>query len=358
MLIPSSLRVFIRDVLPPQALNPYLLLNGMAANGATAFDYQLQINERGQYTIGPAYVRLVGRWGFAEAQQKFPLTTQCKVLPESLAPSHALQKSALDEQRLLDQPIEVRRRGEGTEFESLAEFRAGDDPRRIDWRSSARQRRMIVRRYQLEQHRDVLILLDTGRLMGSDTGNGTKLDRAVDAALLLARAALDHGDRCGVGVFDHKVRGYIPPIGGTAAFRAITESLYAISSQWLESNFAEMFATLETRHMKRSLVIVLSDVTDVETTERYRAALMALVRKHVVLFVAIKTPQLSELLEAPVKDARDAAQAATVLRLLRERELTLLNIERSGVQVLDCEPANITVPLLNQYIAIRAANVL
>ena len=42
-----------------------------------------------------------------------------------------------------------------TEFESLSEFREGDDPRRIDWRATARYRRPIVRRFQVERQKRI-----------------------------------------------------------------------------------------------------------------------------------------------------------------------------------------------------------
>ena len=165
-----------------------------------------------------------------------------------------------------------RQRGVGTEFESLADFRPGDDPRRVDWRLSAKYRRPIVRRYQIERHRDLIVLVDCGRLMGADARAGTKLDCAVDAALRLIRTALRVGDRCGLGIFDNEVRGYLRPIGGVGSpCRPFWPGCYALDSRWRESDFSPMFATVQSRQPKRALIIVLSDVVDVETSRRYRA---------------------------------------------------------------------------------------
>ena len=96
----------------------------------------------------------------------------------------------------------------------------------IDWRTTARYGRPIVRRYQIERHRDVMILIDCGRLMGTETDRGSKLDCAVDSALLLSRVALQSGDRCGIGLFDNEVRGYLPPVSGAAAMNALADCVY------------------------------------------------------------------------------------------------------------------------------------
>jgi uncharacterized protein (DUF58 family) len=254
---------------------------------------------------------------------------------------------------LLDKLARTRLHGPGTEFESLAEFREGDDPRRIDWRATARHHRPIVRRFQIERHRDLMLLIDCGRLMGADVDNGTKLDAAVDAALLLARVALHGGDRCGVGLFDDQVLGYLPPVSGPEALHTLAEATYALQSRWRESDFSGMFATLQLRQPKRSLVVVLSDLVDGDTTRRYRTSLANLGRRHVVLFAALKTPLLQELERRPVESLLDGSRQVVAFRLLRERERALHSLGRSGVHVLDVEPRHLTAPLVNQFLELR-----
>jgi uncharacterized protein (DUF58 family) len=280
-----------------------------------------------------------------------------KVLPQSLVPDDELVKDALDERRLLDQVTQTRHRGEGTEFESLSEYREGDDVRRIDWRSSARQKRLIVRRFQVERHRDIVVLVDCGRLMGTAAGAGTKLDCAVDAALVLSRVALMGGDRCGIGVFDSRVRGYLSPVAGVAAHSTLVDRLYDVKATWTETDFAPMFAMLQSRQVKRSMIIILSDLMETETTERYRAALLSLKSRHVVLFAALRTPLLAATANAPIENAQDVAREAFAMRLMKEREQTLHALNRSGVHVLDVEPSKLTVPLVNLFLETKQQTV-
>ena len=105
---------------------------------------------------------------------------------------------------------------------------------------------LVVRRFQVERHRDVMIVVDCGRLMGADVGRGSKLDCAVDAALNLARVVLQSGDRCGIAAYDHRVRGFLPPIAGTQALRSLIDCVYDLQTQWHESDFTPMLAELRT----------------------------------------------------------------------------------------------------------------
>lgn len=356
---PHALSGTMRDGVSPRA-EPSVWISPLylPAGGSAELRQTFRMATRGRYQFGPVWLRLAGPAGLLEGQQALDCHGAVQVLPEGLVSREQLSRDAAQELRLLEKQMHTRQRGTGTEFESLSEFRTGDDPRRIDWRTTARCRHLIVRRYQVERCRDMMILLDCGRLMGSDAGKGTKLDCAVDAALLLARVALSGGDRCGLGVFDDRVQGYLPPIGGPQAMHTLTTTVCDLQSQWLETDFSPMFSTLQSRQTKRALVVILSDIADVETSERYRVSLATLAKRHIVLFAALQTPLLKAVVHAPVTEVLDGFRKAVSLRILREREAALHGLRRSGVHVLDVTPSQLTLPLVNQYLSLRRQNVL
>jgi uncharacterized protein (DUF58 family) len=349
----------VRAGLPAGAI-PQVWIESFHLPAQTELEFRLSVRIpiRGLHTFGPVDARFAGPLRFLERQVHFPKTTSVKVYPEALVSRDDLTSAAAAEIRLLDMRTRARERGVGTEFDSLAEYRPGDDVRRIDWRATARRRRPVVRRFQIERHRDVVLLIDAGRLMGADAGKGAKIDCAVDAALMVARVALTHGDRCGVGVFDNEVLGYHPPVYGSAALRGIIDRLYAVQSRWSETDFSKMFATLQSRQQKRAMIIVISDVVDVETTRRFRASLAALAKRHIVAFAALRTPVLSETIHRPVDSLLEGARHAAAFRILHEREQALASLSRAGVHVLDVEPAQLTIPLIRQFVELRSRNLL
>lgn len=352
-----------RDLLPLEAEPNYAIQKlEIPAGGSVRATQRVQIPVRGKYSFGPVWLRAQGRFGMLEQQWSIACPGEIKVLPATALSDDSLERAERSELKALEKKSRARLRGDGLEFESLSEFRDGDDPRRIDWRTSARMAHPVVRRFQVEQHRDMVIVLDCGRLMGiaADYGDqkGTKLDRAVDAALMLSHVALEKGDRCGLALFDDKVIGFMPPQAGAAAHKVILDNLYNVQSRLREANFAAMFATLQTRQQKRSLVVILSDLVDAETSEQFRGALVALAKRHVVIFAALRTPLLSRLLQEPVDSTLDVTRKSVALRLLRAREKALHSLDHTGVHVLDVEPRQLTVPLVNKYVALRERNVL
>ncbi len=356
---PLRLAGELRDVLPAAALPAFQVhALGLPAEGSVTLTATFRIPVRGSFEFGPAWLRLTGPLKMLEAQQVFSCPGSMKILPEGFSSREGLRHDERAALMLLDKVSRVRQTGLGTEFEMLSEYRPGDDPRRIDWKTSVRVRRTVVRRFQVERHRDVMIVIDCGRLMGADAGRGSKLDCAVDSALMLCRTALEGSDRCGLAVFDNRVVVYQPPISGARALHALVDGVYDIQSRWAESDFGLMFATLQSRQTKRSLVVILSDIVDIETSTRFRTSLATLSRRHVVLLAALRTPILRQIVAEPVETLLDGSRKAVTFRILRERDEALHSLKRSGVQVLDVEPSRLTVPLLNRFIELRQQNLL
>jgi len=74
--------------------------------------------------------------------------------------------------------------GLGTEFESIREYQPDDDIRQVNWAASERMGRPMSNQYRVEQDRDIVCALDSGRLMGAPLAGGTRLDVAVDAVTI------------------------------------------------------------------------------------------------------------------------------------------------------------------------------
>lgn len=349
----------LRDVTPSSATPQLVIRHVVLPAGRSArFAESISIPARGRHSFGPVWLRVLGPWGLVEGQRPIECVGHVSVFPETFVSRERLLKDVGAELKMLDQIQRSRQHGAGTEFETLYPYRVGDDPRRIDWRATARQRHPVVRRFQVERHRDVMLIVDSGRLMGADVGRGSKLDCAVDSALNLARVVLQSGDRCGVAAYDRQIRGFLPPIAGRVALRSLVECVYDLETQWHESDFTPMLSELRARQGKRTFLIVFSDVADAETSQRLCASLQQLQRQHLVLFAALRTPLLEQVVRSQAIDTQGAARKAVVFRLLRDRRRVLHSLRRGGVHVLDVEPRQLTAPLINQFIELRQRNLL
>lgn len=101
------------------------------------------------------------------------------------------------------------------EYRGLREYRPGDDPRDIHWRTSARRGEPIVRQYDRDAADEYWVVLDT---VAPDAAAG---EACVEIAASVLDAATRRGDRCGLAVGAARV----PPSAGPGGMEAALDVL-------------------------------------------------------------------------------------------------------------------------------------
>lgn len=318
---------------------------------------------RGRCALGDVRVRVRGPLGLVERQRRFAGEFELAVEPALLGLSNTLRLAASE--RWQDLGVRtLRRRGGLSEFESLREYVPGDELRRIDWKAFARRGKPMVRSYQVERGQELILLLDCGRRMRAPGGEGvhaawTKLDWALDAALVLAAVALQQGDRVGVAAFERTLTAYVPPGKGARTLARLSEVLFPLQPSERDGELARALRELAVRHRRRATVLVLSDVADPLSLEAQRAALAAGSRHHRLVFAALDDPALRRAAEgAPAGDTVSepgAVLRAAALELVSERARSLCTLAGSGARILDALPAEAAAPLLAAWLDERRA---
>ena len=215
-------------------------------------------------------------------------------------------------------------------FEGLREWVPGDDTRIIDWKATARRRKPIARVYEDERRQRVLIILDAGRLLTAESDGVPRLERAVQAALRLAYAAVDHDDDVGLLVFADTIQAYVPPARGRRALRAVLDALAAAEGRLVESNYPQAFRYLAGRNRKRALTVLFTDVIDRTASAALVAQTATLRPRHLPLAVTLKDPALERAAAArPASDA-EAYERAAAEELLLAREQALDSMRKQG----------------------------
>jgi uncharacterized protein (DUF58 family) len=210
--------------------------------------YRVEPQERGDWQAGWLYVRYRSGLGLTERWARAPLTQTVRVYPALRTGEE--QEIFLARSRQID--LQLRRaqqRGLGRDFESLREYREGDDLRDICWTATARRGSLVTRQYQTERSQPVWIVLDCGRLMRSRVALGTvpgnsalpvgekrrrvhsKLDHACTTAVALAQLALFSGDRVGLLAYGHGIQQRLLPGRGAAHLRQLIESLAQVHAE-------------------------------------------------------------------------------------------------------------------------------
>jgi len=252
----------------------------------------------------------------------------------------------------------VRRRGEGSEFESLREYVPDDDFRWINWKATAKHQFPIVQNFEPEKNQTVILALDAGRRMAAEVEGMSKLDYAVSAALLLGYVASDMGDQVGMLLFGGGKEVYLPPRKGKGQVERLLENLYAVRAARAEPDYVSVMARMAERLKRRALVIVFTDVTDRYTSRNLLDGLRLLRPRHLPLVVAIADRSLHRRREQRARVPGDVYRKAVATDLLEERSQIVRTMASSGALVLDRLPEEISPETVNAYIEIKRKRLL
>lgn len=242
----------------------------------------------------------------------------------------------------------------GTEFTELREYRSGDDPRLVDWKATARRGRPLVRVLEPEQEQTVLILLDRGRLMTGRIQGLTRFDWGLNAALALALAVLHRGDRVGLVVFDRQVSLWLPAQRGNHYLNHLTERSARLQPVLQEPDYVGMMQTVTRQQTRRTLVVMLTEVIDTTASSELMGALGRLPPRHLPLCVTLRDPLVTQQARSFSTHPADAYRRAVALDLLHQRQVVLTQIQRQGVLVVDAPAHQVSTPLVEAYLRLKA----
>jgi uncharacterized protein (DUF58 family) len=317
--------------------------------GPSRVPLRLHAGRRGTAHLDALWLGARGPLGLAAFRREVALDRPLRVGPNVRAASeHAAQLFSTQD---IHVGLRVERhRGDGSEFDHLREYAPGFDIRSIDWKASARHARLLVRETRAERNRQVVLAIDSGRLMAEPLDGVPRLDHAVTAALTLAYVSLHVGDRVGLASFDDRLRQYCPPGGGTASIAALRRSAGDIDYSTAETNFTLGLMELQRRQTRRALVVVLTDFVDTVTAELMVENVTRLSRRHVVVFVALQDPLLQAVADRRPDDVGDLHRAVVAHSLLRDRELVLRRLARLGILCVDAPPRLVSAQLIDRYL--------
>jgi uncharacterized protein (DUF58 family) len=335
-----------------EPLRPVSELRVPLKSGSGVGVFALTAARRGTGRIAAVWVRWSGPLGLIRRQLRLSRRDELPVVPDVRTVRRTALRFFGSRDPLTGEKME-RYSGDGSEFEQLREFVPGLDHRAIDWKVSARHKKLFCREFRAERNHQVMIACDTGHLMSEPVDGIPKLDHAINAGLLLTWFSLRAGDRVGLFGFDKGINLYFAPQGGMGAFQRLQLATAGLEYGTEETNFTLGLAELSRRLRRRSLVILMTDFVDTVTAELMVDNLERLSRHHLVLFVTLRNPEIAGLTTAPPRSLDDVARSVVAAELLRERRTGLRRLERLGIQTVDADPEGISPELLNRYLDIK-----
>jgi uncharacterized protein (DUF58 family) len=307
---------------------------------------------RGRETSGWLAVRSVGPLGLGLRQGRIDLPWRVTVYPS--LPASRLKASIAEAARRRESGLRAgRMRGEGRQFERLREWVPGDDTRHIDWKATARRRKVIARQYEEERRQQVLLVLDAGRLLTAEVGGEARMEYVVRASLWLAFAANHHEDNVGVMVFSDAVHHYVTPQRGRRGLHQVLDVLAVVQPKLVEPDYPAAFRYLAIRNRKRALTVFFTDVIDRFASEVLVSNVASLRPRHLPLVVTLRDPDLDLAASHRPADISEAYRKAAAEEMLASRHLALTEMRRTGVLVLDVVPQGASKAVVDTYLELK-----
>jgi uncharacterized protein (DUF58 family) len=331
----------------------------LAGGKTTDATYLVTPTLRGDVGFAPADIRLRSCWGFCELFERLGTDDGRRVFPDFAQVARYAWLAG--DRRLQEIGVKTfQQRGEGTDFKQLTEYRIGDPVRHIDWRATLRQAKPIIREFQDERDQCVMLLVDCGRRMRAHDTEGaigtTHFDQVMNAVMLLSYVALQRGDAVGAMTFGTppgEERSF-PAKKGKHALHGLMAEFFGVQPTLSHSDYVLAAQQVLTRMRRRALVILITNFRDEDASELGHA-LRLLRSRHLVMVASMREQIVGDLIAQPIVGHESAVEVASA-QLYEQARRDAFNrlADRDGLMV-DAEPDQLGIALVNRYHAVKRA---
>jgi uncharacterized protein (DUF58 family) len=354
-LLPAPVRLYDLhpDAMSTAAFPVTLDRKALNNDDALVFEYTLLPNERGPWIFSGTEFLLGSPLRFWRMRVTHNNISRGRTYPNFKQMARGTELKGKPEKGEIRQ---IRKRGQGLEFESLRDYQEGDSIRLIDWRATSRNRRLdnrlklIIRNYQEEQDQQILFIIDSGYRLPD-----LQFDSALGAMLLLSYVALKHGDAVAAASFGARDL-WIPPRKGISAYTGLMNGLYDLHSAPVPSSPFSALENALSRLHRRSFIILISNFRE-EDDKSLAWILPRIERRHLLLMVSFRESEAEALVSpnaaSPEKSSEDVLETAAAFSYIADRRRLYRKWEHSGLLVLETSPQHISSALINRYLSVK-----
>ena len=332
---------------------------------------KLTPHRRGAFKLDRVDLKLFSPLGLWQRHINRSLHSQLNVFPDMKQLSDYALLARTDRLSLIG-VRRTRRIGQDSDFERLRDYTRDDNYRHIDWRGTARRNKLTVRQFQSDQSQRLIFLLDCGRMMTNQRNGYSLLDHALNSILMMSYVALHQGDSVGMICFSDTIHAYLPPRGGASQMNRLLQAGFDQFPRMVESRYDQAFLYLNSHCKRRSLVTLTTNIVDEVNAEVVSDHLSNLTGTHLPLAVVLRDREMFDAADYPAEvlqttngqiattslDETKTYRAAAAAEMLVWREEVLSGLRHKGVLVVDAFPDELSAPMVNQYLQVKAQHLL
>ena len=320
---------------------------------AKMLTYRVRPVKRGEYTFGAVNVFVKTVFGLLQRRYKFDNEQMVPVYPsfiqmrryELLAISNRLNEAGIKK---------IRRIGQNREFDTIKDYVAGDDPRTVNWKATARKNRIMVNTYQDEKSQQVYALIDIGRVMKMPFEQLTLLDYAINASLVISNIAMLKYDKAGIVTFSKKVHKVLPAERRGLQMHNIMELLYNTKTGYQESDYGKLYATIKQQVRQRSLLLLFTNFETLSSMQRQLQFFRRMAKDHLLVVIFFENTELRTFLDKKPSGMQEIYFQTIAEKFAYEKKLIVKELEKYAIHAVYTSPQNLTVNTINKYLELKA----
>jgi len=357
-------KILVRDDIPPgfvreiDAETDVFRQHVLPARSLEKLDYEMQPNQRGLFLMDMVAIRVKSLFGFWIRDFQISCKSELCVYPNLRQISQYEILARTD--RLYQLGVRaVRRVGHDNDFERLRDYQLDDQFKFIDWSATAKRNKLMVKGFQTSRSQRIMFMVDCGRMMTNESEGLNLLDHSLNAMLMLGYVAIRQADDVGMLCFSDRILNYVPPGTGQRQMSRILHGCFDLFAEQVESRYDDAFSYLATRCRKRALVILITNVADEVNANQVSKHLKNLGGKHLPFGVFLRDHQIFDAVtDADDPKFRDFWRSGAAAQILNWRHKVITDLKHQGTLTLDVFPEEMTTPLINRYLEIKARQLL
>lgn len=355
---PFAIGYEVLDEYPEKLQVRNVALKGRLGPWQTAVErFAVRPLSRGIYAFGFCNVLVTSPLGLLVRRLKLSEEKQLPVYPSFIRINQA-ELLSISNQLVKIGNKRIRRIGNSLEYDHIRSYVLGDDPRHINWKSTARRGGLQVNHYIDERAQDIYCLIDKSRSMKMPFKGMALLDYAINASLMLSHVALHKGDHAGLITFEDRPSGFLKAASGARQLYKVMEMLYHEATSFHEVDLGALYAEVNHRISNRSLLLLYTNFESIDSLKRQLPYLKMLNRRHLLIVIFFKNTEVEHLATKHASTIEGIFTQSVAARMMDEKYLIRDTLTKSGILALYTDPDHLSADVVNQYIEVKRSGVL
>jgi len=350
--------VKVIDEIPNQfQVRNFEIKKTVKANSFIDFQYFLRPITRGEYFFGTLNVYASTPLQLVSKRYRFAKDAMVPTYP-SFIQLRKYDLIAFSNNLMQYGVKKIRRIGHTMEFEQIKEYAQGDDIRTLNWKATAKKNNLMVNQFQDEKSQNVYMVIDKGRTMKMPFNGMSLLDYAINATLVLSNVILKKHDKAGMFSFSKKVENRVAAEKRTSQMNKIMENLYAVTTDFFESDYSRLYADIKKNVTQRSLIILYTNFETLEGLHRQLPYLKGIAKNHLLVVVFFQNTELNQIINSKPKTVQEIYDKVIAEKFMFEKKLIANELRKFGIYSVLTQPENLTLDTINKYLEIKARGIL